>query len=379
MKNLFTNLSTVQRQFIAIILALSITGLAGALYYMQSSKDSINLPLSRITSQTETKTTNITLDPDVMSAAKDIKNKLNAADPQGLIFENVNLEDLNIYPPAWAENRFDSTQMQNQLISGADADPDNDGLPNRVELLYGSNPLSPYSFCGEPNKVLVDCDKNDKQMIEAGKNPLTGLKIEEENSFNIKKLDKSILPSIQDSFATAETEGVTFTELYEKARTIDLSPEFKAIKVNSIKSDRDSILKYVDASYQSLRESNENDELITFANIYKLVDVAKIVELEDSYKSILSKIENLATPNLYLNFQKGSVMLVKKILKVIELRKENITSQTDNSAEFKEQSKKAALELFWTNRRINDEQRLIEAIIASGDVATANLEPDLAQ
>ena len=119
-----------------------------------------------------------------------------------------------------------------------------------------------------------------------------------------------------------------------------------------------------------------NDELLTFTNIYKLVDVKKVIELEDYYKGVLLSIEPLATPSIYGNFQKGSIMLVKKILKVIDLRKQNILSGNSDTDKFKDTNKKAALELFWTYRRINDDQRIVELIINNGEAAIAASEAE---
>jgi hypothetical protein len=373
MKNIFATLTNIQKQFVAIFIALALTCTAGSLYYLKSTNNLQNLTLNNLALETNNNPGN----SDVNNAVNDIQSKLNQADPEKLIFEEVNLADLKIYPPQWIANRFTKEQQANSLISGPDADADGDGIPNRLELINGSNPLSKYSLCGDALIAKPGCDKTDKQMLEAGLNPLTGLKLEDDSRFNIKKVDKNIIPSIQESFANAETEGVTYTELYEKSRTINLSQEFKDTKITSIKTDRNAILKYLDARFESLKTAEENDEILTFSNIYKLVDINKITELENYYKEIQSKLNPLPTPNIYTNFQKGSVMLVKKILRIIELRKENILSADTNSVEFKEKNKQAALELFWTYRRINDEQRLIESIISNGNAIIAENESNL--
>jgi hypothetical protein len=372
MKNIFSTFTTIQKQFIAILIALSITGVAGSLYYLKSTNNLKDLRLNNIAAEQKAEDGTV----EIVKAVDDIKNQLNQADPQSLIFEEVNLADLRIYPPQWVANRFSQEQRNNALISGPDADPDSDGLPNRIELINGSNPLSAYTLCGESFVGQLGCNKNDKQMLDEGYNPLTGLKLEEDGKFNIKKVDKSIIPSLQDSFANAEAEGVTFTELYEKARTIDLSPEYKKTKVTIVKSNRESILAYLDDRFQSVKGVDANDELTTFTNIYKLVDIKKIIELENYYKDILLKLEPLPTPNIYANFQRGSIMLVKKILRIIELRKQNIESANKNTEQFKSDNKKAALELFWSYRRINDDQGIIEQIIAKGDAAIAVSEAE---
>jgi hypothetical protein len=370
MKNIFSSFTNIQKQFVAIFIALALTGTVGGIYYLKSTNNLQNLTLNNLALETNNDTSN----NDIKNAVNEIQSQLNQADPQSLIFEEVNLADLKIYPPQWVANRFTKEQQANSLISGADADADGDGIANRLELINGSNPLSKYTLCGDALISKPGCDKTDKQMLEAGLNPLTGLKIEDDSRFNIKKVDKNIIPSIQESFANAETEGVTYTELYEKSRTINLSQEFKETKITSIKTDRDGILKYLDARFESLKTAEANDEILTFSNIYKLVDINKITELENYYKDIQIKLNPLPTPNIYSNFQKGSVMLVKKILKIIELRKQNILSADTNSAEFKAKNKQAALELFWTYRRINDEQRLIETVISNGNAIIADEE-----
>ncbi len=375
MKNIFSSFTTVQKQFIAILIALSITGVAGSIYYLKSTDNLKNLTLNNLASEQKI----VGGSENITQAVNEIKGQLNQVDPESLLFEQVDLADLRIYPQQWVANRFTKEQQANALISGPDADPDGDGIPNRLELINGSNPLSAYSLCGDSQSDKNGCTKNDKQMLDSGLNPLTGLKAEDEGRFNIKRVDKNIVPSIQDSFANAEAEGVTFTELYEKARTIDLNPEFKATKITKVKTDRDSILKYLDSRFESIKGADANDELLTFTNIYKLVDIKKVIELEDYYKSIQSSLEPLATPSIYSNFQRGSVMLVKKILKVIDLRKQNILSGNSDTEKFKESNKKAALELFWTYRRINDDQRIVEIIISNGEAAIAANEAETMQ
>ena len=375
MKSIFSTFTTVQKQFVAIIIALSLTGVAGSIYYLNSTNNLQDLRLNNIASELKADDKNT----EGLEAVDDIKKQLNQADPQALIFEEVDLADLRIYPQQWVVNRFSTEQQQNYLISGPDSDPDGDGLPNRLELISGSNPLSAFTLCGDALSDKRGCNKNDKQMLDEGYNPLTGLKSEEDGRFNIKKVDKSIIPSLQDSFANAEAEGVTFTELYEKARTINLTPEYKNVKVTIVKSNRDSILKYLDDRFESVKGADANDELATFTNIYKLVDIKKVIDLENYYKDVLVKLEPLPTPNIYANFQRGSIMLVKKILKVIELRKQNIESANKNTEEFKTKNKQAALELFWTYRRINDDQGIIEQIITNGDAAIAASEVEATQ
>jgi hypothetical protein len=372
MKNIFSSLTNIQKQFVAIFIALALTGTVGSIYYLKATNNLQNLTLNNLALETNT-----TTNSDVKNAVNEIQSRLNQADPQSLIFEEVNLADLRIYPPQWVANRFTKEQQSNSLISGPDADPDGDGLPNRLELINGSNPLSKFTLCGDSLIDKPGCNKTDKEMLEGGLNPLTGLKLEDDSRFNIKKVDKNIIPSIQESFANAETEGVTYTELYEKSRTINLSKEFKETKITSIKTDRDSLLKYLDARFESLKTAEENDEILTFSNIYKLVDINKITDLENYYKEIQLKLNPLPTPNIYSNFQKGSVMLVNKILKIIELRKQNILSSDTNSVEFKEKNKQAALELFWTYRRINDEQRLVETVISNGNAIIAENEANI--
>ncbi len=57
---------------------------------------------------------------------------------------------------AWRFSRFSTAQLANETISGADADPDADGIANLVEYALATEPLSPDSSDVLPQPVVTD-------------------------------------------------------------------------------------------------------------------------------------------------------------------------------------------------------------------------------
>jgi hypothetical protein len=290
-------------------------------------------------------------------AIENLKKTVANASPDKLVFEDISLDDLQVYPKSWAARNFTPLQLENQLISGAEADPDKDGLSNRQEFLYGANPLKASTYC-DVKSVTVDekCPKNDKQMIEANYNPLTGLGLEIKKKFKVKKIDRNIAESVETPLSVASDQGFDFPQLYEESRKIDLSKEFNDVKVLTQKDSGEGVLNYYKTRLDILKDFAQDDELSSFGSVYGVLEVAKLDNLLTKYKVIYDKLTTTITPELIADYHRANIIVVQKLVAVIENRRAILVKDKTESKEEIEASKELAKQMLWAYRNLNDQQ-----------------------
>lgn len=350
-----SNFSNLQKQIFALLIPTIIIG-GGLGFYLWSNQS--NLPLNQ--PDPEVKTNEVV--ERGKKAVNALQGKIIKSNPDKLLYSEITLEELKIYPENWVKFNFAKNQRDNVLISGPEADLDLDGLVNAQEFLYGSNPNSKYTFCGD---VKPDCQFTDKQLLDAGRSPLTNLLLELPKKFRIKKVDEKIIASVKESIGQASSEGVDFPKLYEQARTLNLGEDLKKVDITTVKDTRDSYLNYIQKRLEILQENNQTEELTAFSSVYKLVDIKKLVGLEDSFKKIKTELKALAAPDSLADFHRTSIFVVDKTLVVVEHRKKIIETQTAEDKTMMEKSQKNGRELFWAYRKLAEEQNKLGAILES--------------
>lgn len=291
------------------------------------------------------------------AAVQNLKKTIANASPDQLVFEDISLDDLQVYPKSWVTRNFTTLQAENQLISGPEADPDKDGLSNRQEFLYGSNPLRASTYCGVETAVKDEkCPKNDKQMIDANYNPLTGLDLEIKKKFKVKKIDRNVAESVETPLAVASDQGFDFPQLYEESRKLDLSKEFSEIKVLTQKDSGEGVLNYYKTRLDVLKDFAQDDELSSFGSVYGVLEVSKLDELLNKYQSIYDKMIATICPELIADYHKANILVVQKLVKVIQNRKAIVAKDKTETKEEIEVSKDLARQMLWAYRNLNDQQ-----------------------
>jgi hypothetical protein len=342
---MFKNLTTLQKQIISFLIPVVIIGGGFGIYNLFNYQ---NLPLNKVP---ETRTEAV-----VQKGQQALEKLKNATknDPTELLFVELTVEQLNIYPQGWVKTNFTKEQQTNQLISSSASDPDGDGITNLREFLYGSNPTNKYTLCG--GKQTEDCKKNDGELIASEKSPLTGLPLEVPKNFKLKRADEKIIQNMKDSLGVASDQGIDFPKLYEQSRTLDLNSELEKIEITTQEANRENILKYYQKRLEILRDYAEEDELTSFANVYGLLDASKLETLQKSYESTLKDLKALVVPKSFENFHRASVYSMIKLVEITNSRKETIKQGTFGKQEEIEKGQKLAKELFWAYRKINIEQ-----------------------
>jgi hypothetical protein len=345
--------TTIQKQIIAIFIPIVIVGGGVGIYLWNNQA---NLPLNKVDDQIKT---NEVIERGKV-AVNALKGKITKNNPDKLIYSDLTLEELKVYPENWVKLNFTKQQLKNQLIISSEADPDGDGINNKLEFLYGSNPNSAYTFCGEKRE---DCKTTDKDLVDSNRSPLTNLPLELPKKFRIKKVDEKIIDGVKDSISQAAGEGIDFPKLYELSRTLDLSEDLKKVDITTVKDTRDSYLKYIQTRLDILQENNQTDELSTFTSIYKLVDLTKITDLENNFKKIKADLIAIGAPESLANYHRCSVFVVEKTLVVINHRKQAIEKGMVEDAESVKKSQQNGKELFWGYRKLAEEQNKISSIL----------------
>ncbi len=287
----------------------------------------------------------------------------NPVDTEKLLFSEVELLDLPIYPVAWVERNFSPNEQANQFVSGEVSDPDQDGLTNKEEYFFGSNPKESFSLCVFEGD---DCSKpNDGDAVEQDISPLTGLELITPGRFTVKKQDFAILNRIEDSFEVAAKEGVDYPTLYQLSRQIDLSDQLNAIEILEQEDNRDNFINYTNIRISIIEDFSQEDELTNFVEIYETSQIPELQSTKDKYIDLEQRMLNTFSPSRYAKAHRGYIFLFQKFQDLIDLRIEGIETETNNTESFKERSQSQATELVWAFRAVNE---LEEAVAEFEDI-----------
>lgn len=294
---------------------------------------------------------------------QELSQRIVSLNSQNRIYQTIRISDLPIYPEAWRERHFNSEELRNSLISGPEADPDNDGLSNKEEYFFGSHPKNADTLCsGKRGKQEggIDCQGlNDKQNIEKGISPLTGLPLEEPPEITILSQDLGILESLKESFEIASREQIDFPTLYQLSRTIDLEQEFKSIKVLELTDNTQNILDYQRNRLQVLENFASDESLRTLIEIYQITRPEQFNQIRSNYQAKLENLQKMGVPKTYANSHRAYVLIFQKIVELIDLRRASLSEENLSETTFKEQVQSKAVELVWAYRKLAAERKVL--------------------
>jgi len=349
----FQNLSQTQKLILASVLTILVIGtLLFGNYLISNWQKTSSIEDNKNPNQ----------NTQTQEAFNRLSQNVENLNPEELVTEEVSLENLEVYPSSWVEKHFNATERRNALISGPDADPDRDGLSNKQEYIYSSDPKETFTLCESEEKNIQNCGKNDKEKVEEGISPLTGLEIIDLGKVRITRLDKALAEEMNLAFNNASSEGIDFPEIYQLSQTVDLSDELQTVEVNLVDDTRNSILKYSEARALTLRDFAQNDTLLSFTEIYKLASLDSLEVLKNKYQDMQEAYLNLVVPKSQEGFHRVTLLSLEKSLKLIDYRISSIESgeaQTDIAIE---KGKTLAIELVWTFRKMIEEEQKLQTV-----------------
>jgi hypothetical protein len=276
----------------------------------------------------------------------DILSKFDAVTNRDILYTTVKIDDLPLYPDSWQQKYFSTSERQKPELSGPKSDADSDGLSNREEYFLGSHPRQPYTLCEVTNAA--GCrDKNDGQNVAVKIHPLTGLFLSEPTSFKVAKQDLTILDEAEKNFDTASAEGVDFPSLFYLSKAINLQDEFKKVSIQTQPVSRESLISYQTFRVDTLQSLADQNLLKEFSSIYSIYDTKELAKLSANYEKLIVEMERYAVPATYGETHRANIFAYKKITQLIKHREQGLTNQTINSQEYKDVSKKLAVETVW--------------------------------
>ena len=306
---------------------------------------------------TATKTENQNQSANQIAANKALTKLESLIDeePEELLITKTNLNELDIYPESWIQKHFSSAEQKNALISGPDRDPDNDGLSNKQEYFFSSDPKNAYTLCGEKRTDKENCDRNDKENFDKNISPLTGLEFSPIGEFEITYVDKAVSEDLENSLTSASAEGLDFPEIYQLSQSIDLTAELEEVKINQISDSRNSILIYLQNRVDVLGDFAQEDALTNFSEIYQLTSVEGVRELRNKYQALSQDFSEVAVPEIYAGAHRANLFTLNKITESLTYRMERIQDETIGNPGVNETLKEQSKEIMWGFRQMIEE------------------------
>jgi hypothetical protein len=285
---------------------------------------------------------------------KNLGNRTNLVNTEKLIYDTINFRDLPVYPESWVAKYFTSAEKGNQLLAGQTADADGDGLTNKEEYFYASNPRQKDTLCEGKTDGQKCTGKTDKQLVEENISPLTGLELVKYETLRIKKQDFAILDNIQNSFENAAKEGVDFPTLYQLSRATDLSDQFKALRVITQDDNRENLLNYLNLRVNLLQDLIAQDQVSLFTEVYQSTRVEDIRKTRDKYQAKNDELRTTPTPKKFENIHRSYIFFFENIVDLLNFRAEGIEKKTLESAESKKTNQTKAVAVVWAYRSLNE-------------------------
>lgn len=287
------------------------------------------------------------------SGTSNLNNLLTSVNPDNLLYQEITYEELDIYPKSWIEKYFSSSEIGNLAFSGTSGDADGDGLTNKLEYIYGSNPRKQFSLCLEGDQK--NCKgQNDKQKVDSSISPLTGATLQKNRKFRVSRQDNSILKSLQDSFETATKEGVDFPTLYQQSLLIDLSSESDQIKVTEVEDNREQLVKYTQFQIDVIKQNADSSDLDTLGNVFKSSNIVELEKLKTLYSQTKARYESEPVPSSNKRQHQLYILIYSKVVELIDLRMEAVNTNSTDTPDYQDRLKKKAVEAVWGYRILNE-------------------------
>lgn len=284
-------------------------------------------------------------------------------DRTGNYYSEYTFADLDIYPDSWVKREFNESERANGLISGPGGDPDGDGLPNKLEFFYGSNPKKSRTLCEgfEVGQKPYDtfpfvCDnRNDKELIDNFISPMTGLDLDTVDKFRVLNQDLAIVNNMKTSFEKASDEGVNLPTLYQQSFLVNYEELLDNYNVRELEDKAVNILEYRNFRFDVVDVLVGDNEITSISQIYTATKPEQFDSLAYQYGQILKRIETIGAPSTYVKTHQLYQLLFESLIDFTNLRKSGIEQNNAQSENYINASKAASIKIGWVYRRLKEE------------------------
>ena len=241
-------------------------------------------------------------------------------------FTQVSLFTLPIYPDYWVQQNFNQFEIANPLLSGPEGDFDKDGLINKYEFIYFSDPKKANTLCdSDKSQYKYKCnqdlkDLNDKQKLDQSIHPATGAKILNDYTYVLKKeqLDPDYLTRV---FKFAKAEDLYFTQSEHQSSSVNYSPQIEGLSLNQNSSFTASgIDKYYSQIKDILHEFLVMDNFSTFLSVYESNQIEDLNLKKDEVDLALQQIVDLESPSQAKYFQQACIFWLQSLKQSLQNR-----------------------------------------------------------
>jgi hypothetical protein len=271
-----------------------------------------------------------------------------------IAYQKISLFEADFYPETWIKANFEESEIANPLISGPEADADEDGLSNKKEFILGSNPKNNQTFCSIKEN---ECEKTDQEIYNEGKNPLNNLDL---------KLDYVFV--IQNSFVNKENFETAYTNAYKE--------DFKVLEVINTYEDKNQVVEEKTGLIEVKTEENQKESTYfeqikklsqiyldretfgSFLYLYQSDSIEANKEKVKNLKLLKEELEAVLAPPSKINLHQYLILSIKNDIQILENRiyikepkvlDENADNDESLVAEEKASKKKENTNLFLEN------------------------------
>jgi len=195
--------------------------------------------------------------------------------------------DLPIYPEIWVKKYFSDEEISKPHVSGPQVDADGDGLLNREEYLFNTNPKKKDTFCSlqkttesSNSSVQETCKATpDGDRLNQGFFPYNNQTVETPLEFIIDKKFSQNIGNLQSIVGFSEGKNISFPVLFANSLNLSSQPNYLETKndlvvfdqpYENIFSQEHSLLRYRQFQfYAEIMQSWKNNNLPETAQKYQ--------------------------------------------------------------------------------------------------------------